>query len=136
MGSTLGKRLKAAREAAGLSQADVCRMVGIAQPSLFALENDKSKTTRHIAKLAAALGVSPMWLETGKGKQDLSDSDSLQAAINGLPQDAVNLLISVADMMQPRQHSNKLVDELVGIAETLDESALKALIVSAKAMRK
>ena len=66
----LNERIKAARVKAGLTQAQLARMCGIAAPSLNQLECGRTKTMKHeTAKaLASALGVSEGWLAFGEGE--------------------------------------------------------------------
>ena len=63
---SLGTRLLQAREAAGLSQKQLAQAVGIRQPSINAIENGKSRGTRHLVAIARALDVDPDWLQTGR----------------------------------------------------------------------
>lgn len=65
--STLSERLVVARTEAGLSQEDVAREIGMAQPSYSALETGKSQSTSKIGSLARLYGVDAYWLETGHG---------------------------------------------------------------------
>ena len=67
MSESLGERVRRAREAAGLSQAQLADAIGIRQPSLHAIETGKSERSKHASAIARALGVSLRWLETGKG---------------------------------------------------------------------
>lgn len=64
----LGDRVKAARQDAGLSQADLARRVGISQASLAALEKGATRNPKHLVQLANALGLDPTWLLTGTGR--------------------------------------------------------------------
>lgn len=41
--------------------------VGVPQSTIGALETGEHKTARNIAEIAAALGVEPLWLSSGKG---------------------------------------------------------------------
>ena len=63
----LKDRLKAARRHAGLTQAELAQRVGITQVSISDLERGKSQATSFIAQIAAACGVSPLWLADGVG---------------------------------------------------------------------
>jgi phage repressor protein C with HTH and peptisase S24 domain len=67
IGMSIGSRIREARQAAGLTQKALAQKVGMAQGSLSALETGDSQGTTMIATMAAALGVSPLWLETGRG---------------------------------------------------------------------
>lgn len=68
IGMSIGSRIKEARRAAKLTQKDLAKKVGMAQASLSELETGESQSTTLVASLAAALGVSALWLETGKGQ--------------------------------------------------------------------
>jgi len=50
-----------------MTQKELAKKVGLAQASLSELETGESQGTTMIASFAAALGVSALWLETGKG---------------------------------------------------------------------
>jgi phage repressor protein C with HTH and peptisase S24 domain len=68
IGMSIGSRIKEARKAAKLTQKELATKVGMAQASLSELETGESQSTTLVASLAAALGVSALWLETGKGQ--------------------------------------------------------------------
>lgn len=59
------ERLKEFREAAGLSQAELARLVGIAAPSINRLETGDTKTSRKINEIAYYLGTTEAYL-TGR----------------------------------------------------------------------
>ncbi|WP_314435509.1 XRE family transcriptional regulator [Massilia timonae] len=67
IGMSIGSRIRDARRAAKLTQKALAQKVGMAQASLSELETGESQGTTMIASFAAALGVSALWLETGKG---------------------------------------------------------------------
>jgi len=50
-----------------MSQEVLAKRTGLSQSSLSDLETGKSAGTTYVATLAAALGVSALWLETGRG---------------------------------------------------------------------
>lgn len=60
-------RLKQARKRAGLSQRDLAERCGLTQPAISELESGKSASTAYAAQIAAALGVSALWLAAGEG---------------------------------------------------------------------
>lgn len=62
---TLAARLKVAREARHLSQADLARLTELKQPDISKIETGRILKTTGIGRLAAVLGVSSMWLELG-----------------------------------------------------------------------
>lgn len=66
--ATLGDRLAAAREAAGLSQNQLATRLGVRLKTLSGWENDSAEPrANRLQMLAGMLGVSIMWLLTGRG---------------------------------------------------------------------
>lgn len=65
----LGDRIRECRIEKELSQGQLAKLVGVTQPTLSALEQNKSQTTHSIGKYAHVLGVSALWLETGIGEK-------------------------------------------------------------------
>ncbi|MBR2512734.1 MAG: helix-turn-helix domain-containing protein [Halomonas sp.] len=61
-------RLKKARKLAGLNQAELAKKIGVQQTSISDLERGKSKSTSFSTQIAHELGVSALWLATGKGE--------------------------------------------------------------------
>lgn len=65
---TLGGRIAHAREAMGLSAAQLARRLGIKTPTLAMWESDRAEPrANRLIMLAGLLGVSPGWLLTGEG---------------------------------------------------------------------
>lgn len=64
---TLGSRLKAARTANSLTQADVSRRSGVNQSDISKLENGAVAGSTKVVQLALAVGCDPLWLATGEG---------------------------------------------------------------------
>ena len=64
----LSQRLKAARKHAGLTQKELADKTGVSQPVVSQLESGTSLKSVHIAKLANACGVDPLWLSEGAGE--------------------------------------------------------------------
>jgi len=88
--STLQSRLRLAREAAGLSQTEVARRIGIAQPTYSDLENKPGSSSKHLVKIASVLGVSADWLAYGEGPRDAAQAPEdaeLLALYHGLDAD-------------------------------------------------
>lgn len=66
--ATLGDRIAAGREAAGLSQSELAQRLGVRPKTLRDWENDLSEPrANRLQMLAALLGVSLRWLLTGEG---------------------------------------------------------------------
>lgn len=75
--ASVGERIKQRRKELKISQADLARRVGISQATLSQLESNGSHSTREIARLAAALGVTALWLADGKGSEHDSHAPAL-----------------------------------------------------------
>lgn len=58
--------MREARERAGLSQPALAERAGVSQGTIGNVESGLRKRPRELLAIAAALGVSPQWLETGK----------------------------------------------------------------------
>jgi HTH-type transcriptional regulator, cell division transcriptional repressor len=75
---TLGGRLSTARDASGLSLADVANRIGVKRESLLAWEADRSEPEpSSLIDIAGILGVSPMWLMTGVGSGPVDEAGDL-----------------------------------------------------------
>ena len=66
---TIGGRIGRAREAAGLTVAQVARRLGVKTATWQGWENDRSEPrSNKLTMIAGTLGVSPAWLLTGFGE--------------------------------------------------------------------
>jgi transcriptional regulator with XRE-family HTH domain len=65
--STLGDRIKVRRKELGISQEQLGKLSGLAQPTISSLERNDASNTRNIASVAHALQVNALWLQTGVG---------------------------------------------------------------------
>lgn len=66
--ATFGDRVAGAREAAGMTQAQLARRLGIKKPTLVGWENDLSEPRANkLSMMAGLLNVSIVWLLTGEG---------------------------------------------------------------------
>lgn len=64
---TIGHRIKEARLAAGMTQKELGKKVGITQPTISELEGGDSAGSGYLPSIAAALGLNALWLESEKG---------------------------------------------------------------------
>ena len=73
--ATFGDRLAAARQAAGLKQADLAKRLGVKKATLLSWEEDLGEPrANRLSMMAGILNVSVGWLLTGDGDGvDLSD---------------------------------------------------------------
>lgn len=81
--NTVGKRVQALRKERNMSQGELADKAGLKQPTISSLERGKSHTSGSLASIAAALGVSALWLETGLGDRDIAKSKNFVSASEG-----------------------------------------------------
>jgi transcriptional regulator with XRE-family HTH domain len=70
MPKNTGERVKKIRTELRMSQAELAKKSGLSQPTISGLERGESQTSGSIARIADALGVSALWLETGMGSPE------------------------------------------------------------------
>lgn len=70
---SIGTRIREARKSANMTQQQLADKSGIKQAALSELETGESAGSKYLASIAAALGVSALWLETGKGLRSSSE---------------------------------------------------------------
>lgn len=63
-------RLLHARKLRQLSQSGLARAAGLSQGAIASYENRSRKGTTSIIRLAQALNVNPVWLDTGQGEME------------------------------------------------------------------
>jgi transcriptional regulator with XRE-family HTH domain len=75
---SIGERVKVLREARGMNQADLSKQIGIKQPSLWAIENNKTKSVKGktLAALCDVLHTTPDFL-----LGDVSDEESVELSM-------------------------------------------------------
>lgn len=73
--TTFGGRLRAARMAKKLNQAQLAKAAGISQPLVSELEGNRYSGTANMVMLAHVTGVRPLWLERGRGPRLASDPE-------------------------------------------------------------
>jgi len=107
--ATFGDRLTAAREAQGLSTAELARRLGVKLKTIEAWENDTSEPRANkLQMVAGLLNVSIRWLLTGEG-----DGVSEPASVEEMEADAKAVL---RDIQQMRQQMTSLATRM-GMAE-------------------
>ena len=78
---TLAERLAEVRAEKGLTQGGLAKAAGLKNQSIIGnLESGHRKNSSHIPAIAAALGVSAMWLSSGRGHR--SESEALLLSPN------------------------------------------------------
>ena len=63
---SIGLRIKQRRTEMKLRQAELAKRCGISQATLSELESNPTVRTREVARIAAVLGVSALWLSEGR----------------------------------------------------------------------
>lgn len=71
IGMSIGERIRSARKRAGMTQSELAKKVGMKQATLSQLETGESEGSKLIVGLAHHLGVSAIWLQTGRGEPTL-----------------------------------------------------------------
>lgn len=66
---TIAERLTHAREAQGMTQEAVAKAAGVSQGTIGNIESGLRENPRELLAIAAAVGVSPQWLKTGRGQR-------------------------------------------------------------------
>lgn len=72
--TTLAERLTSIMSEKGLSQAELARMTGLKQPSVFKIVSGQTLNPKNIVEIATALGVDVNWLKTGEGEPNAQGS--------------------------------------------------------------
>ena len=79
--ATFGDRVAGAREAAGMTQAQLARRLGVKKSTLSGWEQDLSEPRANkLSVMAGLLNVSIMWLLTGEGDGMTGPADDTQGA--------------------------------------------------------
>ena len=77
---TLGGRLSRARDAAGLSSAQLARRLGVQSSTIQAWESDRSQPrANRLSMLAGVLNVSLSWLLHGVGIAPTDDNEAIES---------------------------------------------------------
>ena len=95
-----GERLKKAREAAGKSQAEIARAIGVSQPAYSYMENGEKNPSLPVAKqLAVILDVSLDYLMDNKPSESAESDERLYAPAETVANQPDNsrIIISVFD---------------------------------------
>ncbi|MEM8701148.1 MAG: helix-turn-helix domain-containing protein [Pseudomonadota bacterium] len=104
---TLGERICKARDASGLSTAQLARRLGIKTSTMQSWESDRSEPrSNKLVLLAGVLNVSPTWLLVGRGSppfaddHDNTDLDSMKVALDRVQKQAQALADEIAALQE------------------------------------
>lgn len=139
---TLADRLKAEREARGLTQDVLAKKVSRKkhQSLISNLEAGTYKSSPFLPEIAYALGVHAMWLKTGIGPKEIlhklntiGPPPALPAPMHAAepPRDD-----SYTSNIVPMRPASPLLDELIGLASRMSDVGLQVLIYEAKKIDK
>lgn len=120
---TFGERLKNARVAAGLTQVDLARLVGISQQAIQKAETatNPGSCSRYVVELALHTGVSAEWLSTGQD-HGAHCADTGAGRLNGL-HTKLGALLAFGPFVQGEHGS----EESTGPLKTVEEIRLGKL---------
>jgi transcriptional regulator with XRE-family HTH domain len=92
----LGLRVQRARQDKGLEQIPFARMIGVSPRTLGKIEQGVRGILddHELATVAAALGVSAVWLTSGDASTPKAKGLSVDDLVTGLPTDHVRALMS------------------------------------------
>jgi transcriptional regulator with XRE-family HTH domain len=104
---TLGERICKARDASGLSTAQLARRLGIKTATLHSWEADRSEPrSNKLVLLAGVLNVSPTWLLVGRGTPPVADEpaaadlDSVRVALDRIQRQAQSLADEISVLQE------------------------------------
>lgn len=78
----IGKRIKEAREARGVSVKELAHAVGLGASTLYDLERGDQESTTKLGAIADYLDVRHQWLEKGVGPRDVDPKEAVSRAPN------------------------------------------------------
>jgi transcriptional regulator with XRE-family HTH domain len=97
--SHIAERLLEARLSKEWTQGQLASAAGVSQGTIGNIESGLRKNPRELLAIAAALGVSPDWLKTGKGSLQFASPVVTAAS----PEDALRLLAGLLNAMSDDQ---------------------------------
>ncbi|MFK7761639.1 MAG: multiprotein-bridging factor 1 family protein [Roseobacter sp.] len=122
--ATFGDRVAAAREMAGMTQAELARRLGVRVATLRSWEEDLSEPrANRLSMMAGLLNVSMMWLINGQGEG--LDAPLEEASLPASATDILNELRDLrADMIARVEQLGRLEKKLrMALQEDNDERA-------------
>jgi transcriptional regulator with XRE-family HTH domain len=110
--ATFGDRVAASREAAGMTQAELARRLGVRVATLRGWEDDLSEPrANRLSMMAGLLNVSMMWLINGQGEG--LDPPASEVSVPSSVRDLLNEMREIrADMMTRSEQLGRLEKKL------------------------
>ncbi|GAB5438308.1 helix-turn-helix domain-containing protein [Falsiruegeria mediterranea] len=110
--ATFGDRVAGAREAAGMTQAQLARRLGVKKATVSGWEQDLSEPRANkLSMMAGLLNVSIMWLLTGEG-EGMEEPAGEVTPIEGLSDVVMELRAIRADMRANAERAARLEKRL------------------------
>jgi len=117
-------RLKQARKALNLTQAELAKKAKVSQGTIGNIEAGLRDRPRELLAIAAALEVDPLWLETGKNNNKQQDTGRL--VLKEQPPEP-DLMLSLNRVSRALQHSDELtLDQVRPLLVRLVETPVRA----------
>ncbi|MEL0436340.1 helix-turn-helix domain-containing protein [Phycobacter sp. K97] len=117
--ATFGDRVAAAREAAGMNQAQLARRLGVKKSTLMGWEQDISEPRANkLSMMAGLLNVSMTWLLTGEG-EGMSEPNEMDLDIG----DFASVLSELRDLRADLRASSERAARLEKKLRTLLQNA-------------
>ncbi|MEX0803153.1 MAG: helix-turn-helix transcriptional regulator [Candidatus Binatia bacterium] len=99
----IGERLRAAREAAGLTQGQIAKKLGIHRPSISEIEAGRRRVSaEELAEMASAYGIQVGWI-TGNEAETSPENDKIVLAarqLSKLKQQDLDRLMKLIQMLR------------------------------------
>lgn len=112
--ATLGDRITAAREKAGLTTAEAARRLGVRHATFLAWEADASEPrANRLQMLSGLLGVSLRWLMTGEGDGPDPDQAALPNDVRAILGELRGLAAEQARLSERIAHGEKRLRRLL-----------------------
>lgn len=116
--ATFGDRVAAAREAAGMTQAQLARRLGVKKATLVGWEQDLAEPRANkLSMISGLLNVSMSWLLTGEG-DDLSEPGSFEGQSSDFQALANELRALREDMRRQTERAGRIEKTLRRLLET------------------
>ena|SRR3990170_1785176 len=100
---SVSERLREAREAAGLSQGQVAKRLGLHRPTISEIEAGRRKVSAsEIEKFSSIYGVTVVWIVSGSASDDPADTKLLMAAreLSKMSESDLDRLMSLLRMLR------------------------------------
>lgn len=106
MKAKFSERIKSLRQAAGETQSELAKKIGLTQAALSLLEKGKYNASKHTSQIADHYKVNALWLATGEGNKDASsihsDQEEMTRMYLSLDDDKRKVLLALVKSMSDK----------------------------------